>query len=188
MKTIYRILMSIYLLTLLYITITNFHVNLIVSLLLLIPLYFIHDYLYQIEYVIYIYLTQVLGTTCHFYNLPFYDKVMHFLSGMVFVCMGYVFLQKYIPTKKILYLMINCVEMSIAFLWEIFEYCGLILFNYDASHHYTTGVHDTMQDMIVSLIGGLIITYFIYKFPSYMCNLYRLPPNIPDEASPQQHT
>lgn len=107
---------------------------------------------------------------------------------MVFVLIGYVCLKKYIPVQKILYIMINCVEMSIAFLWEVFEYSGLVFFAYDASHHYSTGVHDTMQDMIVSLIGGLIMTYLIYKFPSYIHNLYILPPDTPDEVSPREHT
>ncbi len=187
MKIIYRTLISIYLLTLIYILTINFNFNIIVSILLLIPLCFIPYLLYKIEYIFYIYFTQVLGTTCQFYNLPFYDKIMHFFSGMIFVCIGYIFLKKYISVQKILFLMINCIEMSFAFLWEIFEYCGLIFFNYDASHHYTTGVHDTMQDMIVSLIGGFIMTYLIYKFPSHIDNLYKLPPDNPDESSPQQH-
>ena len=187
MKTIYRILISIYILTLIFIALTSFHYNIFISLCLLIPLYFIHHDLYRIEYLIYIYLTQVLGTTCQFYHLPYYDKIMHFLSGMIFVIIGYVYLQKYISFQKILYIMINCVEMSLAFLWEVFEYSGLIFFNYDASHHYTTGVHDTMQDMIVSLLGGLIITYLIYKYPSGIENLYKLPPDNPDEVSQQSH-
>lgn len=187
MKTFYHILLTLYFITLIFISYFSFQYTLFVSLLLLIPLFFIKFHLYKIEYIIYIYLTQVLGTTCQFYNFPYYDKIMHFLSGMIFVMIGYIYLQKYISIQKILYLMINCVEMSIAFLWEIFEYCGLILFNYDASHHYTTGVHDTMQDMIISLIGGLIITYLIDKCPSYIHSLYISPQDNPDEVSQQWH-
>lgn len=183
MKTFYRTLLIIYLLTLISILYFSFNYSIIISLLLLIPLYFIKVNLYKVEYMIYIYLTQVLGTTCHFYHFPYYDKIMHFLSGMIFVIIAYIYLQQYISSRKILYLIINCVEMSFAFLWEIFEYSGLIFLNYDASHHYTTGVHDTMQDMIVSFIGGLIMSYFIYKFPSYIRNLYISPQDSLDESS-----
>jgi len=49
--------------------------------------------------VAYIYLTQVLGTTCGFYNLPYYDKFMHFLSGAIFVIIAYIILKKYIKEK-----------------------------------------------------------------------------------------
>ncbi len=78
--------------------------------------------------------------------------------------------------------------MSIAFLWEIFEYCGLVFFQHDASKHFTTGVHDTMQDMIVSMIGGLIITYLIYKFPSYIDSLYISQQDTQMTTSQQSHT
>lgn len=187
MKTIYKILFSIYILTLLFVCLNHYQFNIIISLLLLIPIRWIHYNLYRIEYLVYIYLTQVLGTVCRFYQYPYYDKVMHFLSGMIFTLLAYIFFQKEFHSKALLSLFINSIETLIAFLWEVFEYSGLILFNYDASRHYTTGVHDTMQDMIVSFIGGLIITFLIYKYPKYIAYLYKQPPDNLEEVSQQEH-
>lgn len=180
MKNIYKTSFIIYIITLIMSLFYQFHFSFFISLALLVPLFFIQSYLYRSEYIIYIYLTQVLGTTCGFYNLPYYDKAMHFLSGALFVIIAYILLKPMITQKSLLYIMINCVETAIAFLWEVFEYSGLILFNYDASRHYTTGVHDTMQDMIFSFLAGLLITFIIYKFPSYIGSLYKSQPDNPD--------
>ena len=185
MKTIYRILLFITIITLMIRSYFLFSINILISLILLIPLLFITHDLYKIEYLLYIYFVQVLGVSCRFYRLPYYDKIMHFLSGMIFVLLGYIFMKKYISKSHILYLIINCIEMSLAFLWEVFEYCGLIFFQYDASHHYTTGVHDTMQDMLISLLGGFVITFVIHKFQSYIGNLYKQQSNNPDSTSQQ---
>ena len=46
--------------------------------------------------------------------------------------------------------------MMIAFLWECFEFACLIFLNIDAINHYTQGVYDTMTDMIVCFLGGLV--------------------------------
>lgn len=187
MKTIYRIILFIYIITLLYISFVSFRYHIFISLLLLIPLYLIHEDLYKIEYILYIYMSQVLGTTCQFYTLPYYDKIMHFLSGMIFVLISFIILQKYMFDKKILYLFMNTIEMSVAFLWEVFEYSGLIFFHFDAMHHYTSGVHDTMQDMLISLFGGLIMTYIIDRYPSYIHSLYKQPQDNLGGVSQQQH-
>ncbi|MFR1169059.1 MAG: hypothetical protein ACLSD0_01620 [Coprobacillus cateniformis] len=64
----------------------------------------------------YIYLTQVLGTTCGFYNLPYYDKFMHFLSGAIFVIIAYIILKKYIKEKPLLMIELcgngNCISLG----------------------------------------------------------------------------
>lgn len=177
MKTLYKIILTIYLVTLFYLCIQQPQWNILISFLLLGVLSYIPYLLYRIEYLIYIYLAQVLGTVCHFYDLPYYDKFIHFLSGCLFVIIAYYIIKPYHLTKRMIYFLINCIEMSVAFLWEVFEYSGLIFFQYDACHHYTTGVHDTMQDMIISLIGGLFITFLIYKYPSYIDSLYIQPPD-----------
>lgn len=173
MKTIYKILLTIYLATLGWVAYQGFQYSLLISLGLLLPLFWLKHYLYKVEYISYVYLTQVLGTTCKLYDTPYYDKVMHSLSGIIFVVIAYIILKNYIKEKPLLMIMINCVETAVAFLWEVFEYSGLVFFNYDASRHYTTGVHDTMQDMIFSFLAGLVITYFIYKFPTFIEKLYQ---------------
>ena len=41
----------------------------------------------------------------------------------------------------------------VAGIWEIFEFTCDKLFNKDAQHVLTTGVNDTMKDMIVAILG-----------------------------------
>ena len=95
MKKIYQITLTIYILTILYIGFTHFQYTLFISVILLAPLLFVKNKLYQTEYLIYVYLTQVLGTSCQFYNFPYYDKCMHFLSGAIFVILAYFTLDVY---------------------------------------------------------------------------------------------
>ena len=188
MKTFYKTLISIYILTLLYVLFFDYKINIIVSLVLFIPTFYLKYDIYKIEYLGYVYLTQLLGSSVGLYNLPYYDKIMHFLSGIIFVIIGYILFKKHISSKKILYIVINCYETAVAFLWEVFEYAGLVFFNYDASRHFTTGVHDTMQDMIFSFIAGLLVTYVIYKYPSYIDSLYIQRQDNLDQVSQQPHT
>ncbi len=185
MKTFYKLILILYIFTLLFAPIS---IHIAVSLILLIALKWIPYTIYRIEYLLYIYLSQVLGSVYGFYLFPYYDKCIHFLSGCLIVLIANKYLKPYQLPSKIFYIFINTIEMSIAFLWEIFEYCGLVFFQHDASRHFTTGVHDTMQDMIVSMIGGLIITYLIYKFPSCIDSLYISQQDTQMTTSQQSHT
>jgi len=55
--------------------------------------------------------------------------------------------------------------MMIAVIWEFIEFGCLIFLNNDAIHHYSSGVYDSMKDMLVAFIGGLIVTsILIYDF------------------------
>ena len=53
--------------------------------------------------------------------------------------------------------------------WEIFEFTNDAIFQADAQHVMTTGVDDTMLDMIVALLGSVIVVviygieYFLKK-------------------------
>ena len=56
---------------------------------------------------------------------------------------------------------VNAVNTAIAVYWEFYEYAMLIFFNNDAINHYTSGVHDTITDMLVCVAGGLVVTGFL---------------------------
>ena len=51
-----------------------------------------------------------------------------------------------------------------AFLWECFEFACLIFLKIDAINHFTSGVYDTMTDMIVCFIGGLLTSVILYFY------------------------
>lgn len=108
------------------------------------------------------------GSSLYFYNLiPYWDKYTHCFSGVLGVVIAYLLYSKLQENKednKILkYIFINAVNISIAAIWELYEYATLVLFDYDAINHYTTGVHDSMTDIVVCLLGGMFACYFIYR-------------------------
>lgn len=173
MKKIYYWTFFIYFLTVLYASISFCSINAFVSWVLLCGVFILKYDQHKIFFLIYVYLSQVLGSLYHFYDFPYYDKAIHFLSGLLFVLLAYLWLKNQIHDRRLLWTMINCVEMACAFLWEVFEYCGLLFFNYDAIHHWSSGVHDTMQDMIISLAAGLLMSVIIHKFSNYIDGLYK---------------
>ena len=58
---------------------------------------------------------------------------------------------------------ILAITMLIASCWEVFEYVANIFFGGDAQRVALTGVNDTMQDMIVALLGA-ILTCIMYWY------------------------
>lgn len=127
----------------------------------------------EIIFIIFVFLAHFLGSILNFYNnIYFYDKFVHFLSGIV---VGIIALEFIVKNKKydkkylfnvIFILGISC---TIAGFWEYFEYISDYIFNKDAQNVLTTGVNDTMQDMIVATLGVLLFLLF-----NYHLNIYKL--------------
>lgn len=116
----------------------------------------------------------IIGSTLGGYTLPYYDKIIHFISGILISLAGYVFYcvlkkQRRIESKEdihVMYIFIHIFNLAIATLWEFFEYGMLIFFNNDCINHYTTGVHDAMSDMLCAFVAGSLVSmgiYFSYK-------------------------
>lgn len=105
----------------------------------------------------------VLGSILNFYSWIYYDKFLHFSSGILFSSLAYILYKYFIyknHTKEIpllCLLFVNAMNMMIAVFWEFYEYACLIVLNNDAIHHYSSGVHDAMGDMIVALCGGIVV-------------------------------
>jgi len=121
-------------------------------------------------YYIFLLFAETLGAIGDLYNtIWWYDILMHFLSGILTFYIGLVILKNInIQTNKKLFVIVFCLCFSglVAVLWEIVEFTGDVLFNLDVQHNIDTGVYDTMEDMIVALLGSLLssINYYIkYK-------------------------
>lgn len=123
-------------------------------------------------YLIFVYFASLVGSCLHGYSLPYFDKVLHFSSGLFATLIAVMLFCKIKNVKKvenaadykIFLLFINSMNLAIAALWEFYEYALLIFFNNDAVNHYTTGVHDSLTDMICAFIAGLIITCLIIRY------------------------
>ncbi len=102
--------------------------------------------------------------------IPYWDKILHFLSGFLFAVLGTVVyfsckpghtLERRDAFNASLYTWMFA--MMSAVLWEIWEY--IVSFSgADPQQVATTGVGDTMQDMIVCTIGGLITALSCWKY------------------------
>lgn len=119
-------------------------------------------------YIIFVFFAHFLGSIVNLYHIiPSYDKVMHFLSGVLSALLGFIILIKmnHYQKKKIWFniLFIIAITLSIAALWEFYEFIFDQLFARDAQNVLTTGTGDTMMDMIMAFIGSIFVSI------SYWC-------------------
>lgn len=116
----------------------------------------------EFVYLLFIFFAQTLGSVLNFYQtFYFYDKAIHFLSGVISSFVGIFILVKFGKYNK-KNLVFNCVMiiftvMAIAGFWEIFEFTGNLLLGGDAQKVVATGVNDTMTDIIVALLGSILV-------------------------------
>lgn len=122
--------------------------------------------------IIFVYFASLIGSCFRGYTVPFFDKIVHFFSGIL-ISMVAVMIYSWIKQEEkvkdkkdvcVLYLFIQTTNLAVAALWEFYEYFMLIFFNNDCINHFTTGVHDSITDMLCAFVGGLIILYFVYRY------------------------
>lgn len=116
-------------------------------------------------WIIFIFSSHFLGVICELYNKWYYfDKVSHTFSGVLSGTVGVMILDKMNIKKKgfgvLFTLSFTCL---CAFLWEVFEFVCNTLFGGDAQRVVTTGVTDTMMDMIVAFVGCLFVCVHYYR-------------------------
>lgn len=125
----------------------------------------------EMIYIIFIFVAHFLGSIVNLYNkIYWYDNFIHFLSGFVisfFALELLIRLKKYDP-KKIFFNAIFIIGISciIASFWEYFEFISDNIFGKDAQNVLTTGVADTMMDMILATLGNLLFI-LIYIFEEF---------------------
>lgn len=121
---------------------------------------------------IFMYFASLIGSCFKGYSIPFFDKILHFSSG-IFVSLLAIILFYIIKKEKkitdhrdykIFLLFVFNTNLAIAMLWELYEYMMLILFNNDCINHYKTGVHDSLTDMFCALVAGILIIFLINRY------------------------
>ena len=131
---------------------------------------------------VFIYFASLIGSCFNGYSLPFFDKALHFSSGIFASLLAVILFCKIKKEKRInkikdyhlFILFVNNTNLAIAMLWELYEYMMLILFNNDCINHYKTGVHDSMSDMICALIAGIIVLGLIHRYYKFGKNSFLL--------------
>lgn len=117
-------------------------------------------------YYIFIFIAQFLGGILNFYKkISWFDVFTHFISGMIFcyiACFIMSKLEKRNNYQAFIYFLYSMGVVALsAVLWEIVEYIGDFVLGTNLQHNIETGVSDTMEDMIVALIGGFIAYIFL---------------------------
>lgn len=120
-------------------------------------------------YLLFILFAQVLGSMMKLYDSVLaYDKIVHFTSGILSAFIGVYLLTVYkkYDKKSIVFnaIFILFTSLAVAALWEIFEFsCDSILGN-DAQRVISTGVNDTMLDIIMALLASILVTIlYLYE-------------------------
>ena len=109
------------------------------------------------SFIIFIFVSAVLGGVANFYgNIPFYDKVVHFISGLLISWAFIIAFERFNKNYNITSLIFNltCFNATVAVLWEFCE------FTFDTIFHQSVqrGNTDTMTDMLVAIIGGALVS------------------------------
>lgn len=102
------------------------------------------------------------------------DKISHFLSGFLFTIVGFCLYYWQAPrageslrqAKGLLAGQFAFFfSMAVAAVWEVAEFFDYNVFGNDSQNHETTGVFDTMQDMIACLVASLVsvVCFAVYK-------------------------
>ncbi len=117
------------------------------------------------SFVIFILLSVFLGRTLGMYaSIPYWDKLLHFLSGFIFAQTGKEIYAKLDGNKKSKALLISfalLTAFSIAGLWEIWEFASDKILNTNAQNG---SLDDTMYDIIAGSLGGIIkVVYDILR-------------------------
>ena len=128
----------------------------------------------NLTYIIFIFMAHFLGVICELYNyIYWFDKFIHFLSGIVTAFVAIYLLVKFRKDKNMFFdiLVIISLTLAVAAFWEIFEYVASFYFQMDPQKVLTTGVSDTMGDIIVAFLGSILVSMCYYFENKYNYNL-----------------
>ena len=115
-------------------------------------------------YYVFILLADFIGCVCNLYNtVSWYDIFVHFLSGMFTFVLATIIYRLITNDKNIILKILFClgVVAIIAIMWEVFEFSIDSLAHTNLQHNQDSGVIDTMQDMIVAILGGILSSIYI---------------------------
>lgn len=119
---------------------------------------------FDLVLVIFMYSAVFLGKAGQAYNhFWWWDVILHTSSGFIIGFIAFLILyikveQKEIQTSRwLLGLIIFCVAMAFGGVWEIVEYNLAVIFGGNLT---AAGLKDTIQDLLVDGIGGLVMAWF----------------------------
>lgn len=111
--------------------------------------------------IIFILLSVFAGRTLSAYSLvPYWDKILHFLSGFIAVAAGrqiYTYLKGDIKNKALMNLFALFLAIAVAAVWEIYEFAGDTLLGLSSQNG---SLPDTMWDIIAGTASAVLSVIF----------------------------
>lgn len=121
-------------------------------------------------YIVFMICACLVGSILKFYGrIYWFDSFVHYISGILTAFLGFIVLirfKKY-NEKNIAFNIVFMIllTLSVAALWECFEFTVDMTLGGDTQKVMTTGVTDTMKDIICALFGGLLSSImYAYEF------------------------
>lgn len=118
--------------------------------------------------IVYIYciFSLVMGNMWDFYDkIEWWDILMHVLSGIILGIIGDMILNTHVNDGKlsaiVRFLFIVGISCFVGVIWEIYEFTIDSLLNLDTQLAKSSGVTDTMLDLITDLTGGVGIGLYL---------------------------
>lgn len=117
---------------------------------------------------VFMFFSMYLANVMDFYSIPYYDKLLHLVSGVLLAFLGliiYIFLcgNKENPTMRPIAMVIFPLLFAIACAgaWEIWEFTTDQIFGFTAQNN---SLHDTMWDIICGTVGGSFSCFSMYLY------------------------
>lgn len=122
----------------------------------------------EMIYLCFIFLSLILGEIGEYYTkIWWWDLMLHTFAGILMGLVGLVIVFMLTSNKKIktatgiLMFFVFCFALSFGALWEIFEFLMDTLFGFNMQK---SGLMDTMSDLIIDALGGMISAVFGYIY------------------------
>lgn len=121
----------------------------------------------QFVYYLFIFISLALGSVLNLYHkIAWFDLFAHFLTGMVASFVSCIFLKKYriLKHENTLFIVLFMIlfAVSISAFWEFFEFFSDKIFGGDTQYVKSTGVSDTMEDMLIAFLGSILFSSWYY--------------------------
>lgn len=119
-------------------------------------------------YYLLILLSVVMGSILKlYYKIWWLDLFAHFISGIITSIIAFIVLEKNKlinkKYKRFAFLFIILFTVTISAGWEYLEFFCDKLFNSDSQWVFESGVNDTMTDMLIATLAGILSSiYYLY--------------------------
>lgn len=121
----------------------------------------------KLIYYLFVIVALVLGSILGwYYKVSWLDLLAHFISGILTALCSLIVIKEKKLLKEnnigFIILYIICFTLTIAVTWEFFEFFSDKFFGGDSQWVLKTGVDDTMTDMLIAFVGGIIFSIYVF--------------------------